>query len=53
MSKPILRGIPDIVTSLENLILSLLCIMVHTMSTKIKQLGTTEKSNKVCRLYFK
>ena len=44
VARSIPRGIPDIVTSRENLILSLLCIMVHTLSTKIKQLQITEKS---------
>ena len=44
MARSIPRGIPDIVTSRENLILSLLFIMVHTLSTKIKQLQITEKS---------
>ena len=45
MSKSILRGIPDIVTSRENLILSLCVLWFTHCPQRKKQLGITEKSN--------
>ena len=45
VSKSILRGIPDIVTSRENLILSLCVLWFTHCPQRKKQLGITEKSN--------